>query len=150
VSGVDFQVSANSFFQTNTDQAERLFAVVEEACALTGGETVVDLYSGTGAISLLLARKSRHVYGVELSAAAGADAMRNAAANGMENCPFLSGEVRFVLPQLLDEGVRPEIVVADPPRAGFHPRALGALAALGPARVVYVSCNPATLARDVA
>jgi 23S rRNA (uracil1939-C5)-methyltransferase len=146
---VDFQISANSFFQTNTVQAERLFALVDEACALSGTETVVDLYSGTGAISLLLARKSRHVYGVELADAAVADARRNAAANGIDNCTFLAGEVRHVLPELVRQGVRADVVVADPPRAGFHPKALSALATLAPPRLVYVSCNPATLARDV-
>ncbi len=147
--GVAFQVSANSFFQTNTVQAERLFAIVAEACALEGRETVLDLYSGTGAISLLLARRAARVYGVELSAAAVADAVRNARANGIENCTFVAGEVRHVLPALMREGVTASVVVADPPRAGFHPKALTALAALAPALIVYVSCNPSTLARDV-
>jgi 23S rRNA (uracil1939-C5)-methyltransferase len=144
-----FQVSANSFFQTNTAQAERLFALVIEACELSGSESVVDLYSGTGAISLLLARRCRHVYGIEVSAAAVADAVRNVRANGIENVTFLTGEVRHVLPTLLGDGVRTEVAVADPPRAGFHPKALAALIALAPSRIVYVSCNPATLARDV-
>jgi 23S rRNA (uracil1939-C5)-methyltransferase len=144
-----FQVSANSFFQTNTGQAERLFGAVEAACELTGAQTVVDLYSGTGAISLLLARRCRHVYGIEVAAAAVADAVRNARANRIENCTFLAGEVRHVLPTLVRDGVRAEVVVADPPRAGFHPKALTALVALAPGRLVYVSCNPATLARDV-
>jgi 23S rRNA (uracil1939-C5)-methyltransferase len=147
--GLAFQVSANSFFQTNTRQAERLFEVVAEASALEGDETLMDLYSGTGVISLLLAGRCRHVYGLEVSAAAVADAVRNAAANGITNCTFLTGEVRHVLPGLLAQGVRAEVAVADPPRAGFHPKALKALAALGPKRIVYVSCNPATLARDV-
>lgn len=147
--GLRFQVSANSFFQTNTAQAERLFALVTEACELSGDETVVDLYSGTGAISLGLAQRCRHVYGIEVAQAAVADAVRNARANGIGNCTFLAGEVRHVLPALVRDGVRAEVVVADPPRAGFHPKALAALVALGPARLVYVSCNPATLARDV-
>jgi len=147
--GLEFRVSANSFFQTNTGQAERLFGLVVEACELTGAETVVDLYSGTGAISLLLARRCRRVYGIEVAPAAVEDAVRNARANGIDNCTFLVGEVRHVLPRLIAEGVRAEVVVADPPRAGFHPKALGALATLAPARVVYVSCNPATLARDL-
>jgi 23S rRNA (uracil1939-C5)-methyltransferase len=147
--GVVFQVSANSFFQTNTRQAERLFAVVEAACELTGEETLLDLYSGTGAISLLLARRVRAVYGIEVAAAAVADAVRNARANGIGNCTFLAGEVRHVLPDLMRQGVRASVVVADPPRAGFHPKALSALATLAPARIVYVSCNPSTLARDV-
>jgi len=142
-------VTANSFFQTNTVQAERLFALVAEACALDGGETLMDLYSGTGAISLLLARRVRHVYGIEVAEPAVADAVRNARANGIDNCTFLTGEVRHVLPTLMRDGVRAEVVVADPPRAGFHPKALSALAALAPARLVYVSCNPSTLARDV-
>jgi 23S rRNA (uracil1939-C5)-methyltransferase len=147
--GVTFQISANSFFQTNTVQAEGLFGRVAEACALQGHETVLDLYSGTGAISLLLARRAARVYGIEVSAAAVADAVRNAAANGIDTCTFLTGEVRHVLPALMRDGVRADVVVADPPRAGFHPKALAALAALAPGRVVYVSCNPATLARDV-
>jgi 23S rRNA (uracil1939-C5)-methyltransferase len=144
-----FQVSAGSFFQTNTRQAERLFALVAAACELTGRETVVDLYSGTGAISLLLAGRARHVYGIEVAPAAVADAVRNARANEVDNCTFLAGEVRHVLPRLLAEGVRAEVVVADPPRAGFHPKAIPPLIALAPERIVYVSCNPATLARDL-
>jgi 23S rRNA (uracil1939-C5)-methyltransferase len=147
--GIEFQVSANSFFQTNTAQAGRLFALVLESAALTGDETVFDLYAGTGAISLQLARRCRHVYGVELAPAAVADAARNALANGIANCTFLAGEVRFVLPELIAKGVRARVVVADPPRAGFHPKALRALGQLAPERIVYVSCNPATLARDL-
>jgi 23S rRNA (uracil1939-C5)-methyltransferase len=149
VGGLTFQVSANSFFQTNTRQAERLFDLVVESTALTGAETVFDLYSGTGTISLLLARRSRWVYGVELAQAAIDDAGKNAAANGITNCTFLCGEVRFVLPSLIAKGVTAEVVVADPPRAGFHPKALHALATLGARRIVYVSCNPTTLARDL-
>jgi 23S rRNA (uracil1939-C5)-methyltransferase len=147
--GLGFQISANSFFQTNTEQAERLFALVLQACELEGEETVIDLYAGTGAISLLLARRCRRVYGIEVAAAAVADAVRNARVNGIDNCTFLTGEVRHVLPALFADGLRADVVVADPPRAGFHPKALGALVALAPARLVYVSCNPATLARDV-
>jgi 23S rRNA (uracil1939-C5)-methyltransferase len=149
VGGLQFQVSANSFFQTNTAQAERLFALVLDSAGLEGGETVLDLYSGTGAISLQLARRCRLVYGVEVTQAAVDDAARNAAANGIANCTFLAGEVRFVLPSLIAQGVSAQVVVADPPRAGFHPKALRALLQMGPARIVYVSCNPATLARDV-
>jgi 23S rRNA (uracil1939-C5)-methyltransferase len=149
VGGLEFQVSANSFFQTNTAQAERLFSLVLDSAGLEGGETVLDLYSGTGAISLQLAKRCRWVYGVEVTQAAVDDAARNAAANGIANCTFLAGEVRFVLPQLVSQGVTVQVVVADPPRAGFHPKALRALLQMGPARIVYVSCNPATLARDL-
>jgi 23S rRNA (uracil1939-C5)-methyltransferase len=146
---VTFQVSANSFFQTNTLQAERLFALVTDACELDGSETLLDLYSGTGAISLLLAGRVRWVYGIEVAVAAVDDAIRNARANGIENCTFLAGEVRHVLPDLTRQGVKASVVVADPPRAGFHPKALSALAVMAPGRIVYVSCNPSTLARDV-
>ena len=147
--GLTFQVSPGSFFQTNTVQAERLFALVLDAAALSAEDTAIDLYSGTGAISLLLARRCRWVYGIEVAAPAVADAQKNAELNGIANCTFLCGEVRFELPPLLARGVSAEVVVADPPRAGFHPKALAALRALSPARLVYVSCNPATLARDV-
>ena len=149
VGGLTFQVSANSFFQTNTRQAERLFELVVDSAGLTGGETVLDLYSGTGAISLLLARRCRWVWGIEVAQAAVDDAGVNAAANSITNCTFLSGEVRFVLPSLIAKGVTAEVVVADPPRAGFHPKALHALVTLGARRIVYVSCNPTTLARDL-
>jgi 23S rRNA (uracil1939-C5)-methyltransferase len=147
---LEFSISANSFFQTNTRQAERLFGIVHDYAALTGHEVVFDLYSGTGAISLLLARRARAVYGIELVPAAVEDAARNARGNGIGNCTFLPGEVRHVLPELLRKGVRAEVVVADPPRAGFHPKALKAVLGLAPDRVVYVSCNPGTLARDLA
>jgi 23S rRNA (uracil1939-C5)-methyltransferase len=147
--GLTFQVSAGSFFQTNTAQAERLFGLVLDAAALTGEETVLDLYAGTGAISLLLARRCRRVFGIEVAPAAVADAVRNAEINGITNCTFLAGEVRFALPELISRGVAADVAVCDPPRAGFHPKALAALATLAPARVVYVSCHPATLARDV-
>ena len=147
--GLVFQISANSFFQTNTLQAERLFALVLESTELMGTETVVDLYSGTGAITLLLARRCRWVYGIEVAQTAVDDAQRNAKANGIGNCTFLAGEVRAVLPELIARGIRAEVVVADPPRAGFHPKALRALVTLGPQRIIYVSCNPATLARDL-
>ena len=149
IGGLSFQISANSFFQTNTVQAERLFRLVLDSTELTGAETVVDLYAGTGAISLLLAQRCRWVFGVEVAQAAVDDAGLNAAANGISNCTFLAGEVRFVLPALIARGVTAEVVVADPPRAGFHPKGLHALLRLGPSRIAYVSCNPSTLARDV-
>ena len=115
-----------------------------------GAETVVDLYCGTGAISLVLARRARWIHGVEVVPGAVDDAVRNARANGIANCTFVTGEVRHVIPELARQGLRADVAVADPPRAGFHPKALSALVALAPARIVYVSCNPATLARDLA
>src|SRR5262249_57624713 len=133
-----------------TGEGERVVELVLEAAALDGRETVLDLYAGTGAISLLLARRCRRVYGVEVAQAAVDDAGVNAAVNGIDNCTFIAGEVRFALPTLIAQGIRAEVVVADPPRAGFHPKALRALIELAPSRIVYVSCNPATLPRDVA
>src|SRR5260370_24263769 len=121
VVGLPSRVSANSFSDGNTRQAERLFDLVVESTGLTGTETVLDLYSGTGAISLLLARRARWVYGVELAQAAVDDAGANAAANSITNCTFLSGEVRFVLPELIAQGVTAEGVAADRPPPGVHP-----------------------------
>jgi len=145
---LSFQVSANSFFQTNTVQAERLFGLVEAACEFEGHETIVDLYSGTGAISLLLARRCRRVYGIELVPAAVADAVRNARANGIENCTFLTGEVRHVLPTLIAEACARRRSSPTRPR-GLSSQGAGRARALAPSRIVYVSCNPSTLARDV-
>jgi 23S rRNA (uracil1939-C5)-methyltransferase len=150
IGGLTFQISANSFFQTNSRQAECLFELVLNAAELDPADTAIDLYSGTGAISLLLARQCRWVYGIEVAQAAVDDAARNAAANEIGNCTFVAGEVRFALPTLIAQGVTADVVVADPPRAGFHPKALQALTRLHPARIVYVSCNPSTLARDLA
>src|SRR5262249_36330173 len=146
---LDFSISANSFFQTNTRQAERLFGIGRECAERAGHETTLDLSAGAGAIRWMRARRARHVYGIELAATAIEDAARNARANGINNCTFLPGEVRHVLPELLRRGVKADVVVADPPRAGFHPNALRSLVALAARRLVYVSCNPATLARDL-
>jgi 23S rRNA (uracil1939-C5)-methyltransferase len=109
---------------------------VLDSAGLEGGETVLDLYSGTGAISLQLAKRCRWVYGVEMTQAAVDDAARNAAANGIANCTFLAGEVRFVLPSLIAQGVSAQVVVADPPRGSIQ--ALRVLSQMGPARIVYV------------
>ena len=149
VAGLTFQISANSFFQTNTRQAERLFRLVLEFADLKGPEVVFDLYSGTGAITLLLAQRAKAIYGIEVGGQAVEDAVRNAQANRIDNVRFLQGEVRHVLPDLHRKGVRADVVVADPPRAGLHPKAVSALGTLGPQRIVYVSCNPSTLARDL-
>ena len=114
-----------------------------------GNETVLDLYSGTGAISFLLARRSRHVYGIEVAAEAVEDAVAERARQRIENCTFLAGEVRHVLPELVREGVRADCGGRGPAAGRIPSQGAGAVAALGPERIVYVSCNPATLARDV-
>jgi 23S rRNA (uracil1939-C5)-methyltransferase len=147
---VTFEISADSFFQTNTLQAERLFARLIEHAALTGRETVLDLYCGTGAISLLAARCAARVIGIEGSEAAVADAERNASLNGITNVEFMVGDLRDALRTAPLELPAPDVVILDPPRAGAHPRTIADVARLGPSRILYVSCNPATLARDLA
>lgn len=147
---LSFYVSAASFFQVNPVQAEVLYGQVLRAAGLSGSETVVDAYAGVGAITLALARQARFAYGVEVVPAAVEDARANARLNRVENVEFRTGAVEDVLPTLQQEGVRAAVAVVDPPRAGCSPPVLQALAALGAQRLVYVSCYPATLARDLA
>lgn len=151
--GLEFEASANAFLQTNSRQAEALYAAALDAAGLTGAETVLDLYCGTGTLTLLLARAAREAVGVESVEAAVTAARGNAERNGIANARFVAGEARRVLREWArgerPGGPRPEIVVVDPPRAGLHPRVVARIAELEPRRVVYVSCNPATLARDV-
>jgi 23S rRNA (uracil1939-C5)-methyltransferase len=151
VLGVTFAISANSFFQTNTAQAEILYAMVREEARLTGSEVVFDLYCGTGSIALLLAERAREVIGFEQSAAAVRDARRNADANAIAHARFVEGDVLVSLAADPDGRAwpAPDVCVVDPPRAGLHPRLLPRLAALAPRRIVYVSCNATAAARDV-
>jgi 23S rRNA (uracil1939-C5)-methyltransferase len=146
--GLDLHVSAGSFFQTNSAQAERLFEIVREEAALTGSETVYDLYCGTGTIALVLAEAAREVIGFEIVPSAVADARANAARNGIENARFVEGDALDGLahPDL----PAPEVCVVDPPRAGLHKKLLARLAVLGARRIVYVSCHPGSAANDVA
>lgn len=146
--GVRFAISANSFFQTNTRQAERLFEMVREEAALTGRETVLDLYCGTGSLGLVLASRAARVIGMEQVPEAIADARRNAAQNGIAHAEFHAGDVLELL--RAGEVPRADVLVVDPPRAGLHPRVLPLLAATGARRIVYVSCNPESGARDAA
>lgn len=146
--GLRFRVSPLSFFQVNPDQTEKLYGLALEFAELTGSQTVVDAYCGAGTISLLLARTARRVIGIEIVPEAIADAKENAARNGIENADFLAGASEEVLPRLVREGLTPDVVVVDPPRKGCEEAVLRAIAESAPRRVVYVSCNPATLARD--
>jgi 23S rRNA (uracil1939-C5)-methyltransferase len=152
--GLEFEVTANAFLQTNSRQAEALYTAALEAAALDGGERVLDLYCGTGTLTLLFARASGgEVTGVESVDDAIERARRNAERNGLGGVRFVAGEARRVLREWARGeragAVRPDVVVVDPPRAGLHPRVVARIAELEPRRVVYVSCNPATLARDV-
>lgn len=147
--GLTFEVSANAFLQTNSRQAEALYQAALEEAALIGSERVLDVYCGAGTITLLLAQRAHEVLGLEVSEDAVRAAERNATRNRIANARFLLGEARVLLREW-GEPWTPEVVVVDPPRAGLHPRVVQRLAAMRPVRIVYVSCNPATLARDVA
>lgn len=146
VLGLEFMLSAGSFFQTNSAQAERLFEIVREECALEGGETVYDLYCGTGVIALVLARAAREVIGFELVASAVLDARENARRNGIPNVRFIEGDA---LDGLATRDLPlPDVIVVDPPRSGLHKKVLPRLAALGAKRIVYVSCHHPAAAAD--
>lgn len=145
-----FNISAQSFFQVNSEQAQRLYEKALEFADLQGDETVADVYCGTGTITLFLAQKAKKVYGIEIVAPAIRDAVKNAADNGVINAEFILGDAVEKLPELIKSGVRPDVIVLDPPRAGCGEPVLAAIAQSQPKRVVYVSCNPATLARDLA
>ncbi len=146
---LSFRISPRSFFQVNTRQAEALYGKALEFAGLTGRETVIDAYCGTGTISLFLAQRARKVYGIEIVKPAILDARQNARENHVKNAEFIVGDATAVIPQLYREGIRADVIVTDPPRAGCTPLVLETFAAMRPSRLVYVSCNPATLARDM-
>jgi 23S rRNA (uracil1939-C5)-methyltransferase len=147
--GLRFRVRPNAFLQTNTEMAEALYGLVRDAAALTGAETVYDLYCGTGTIGLSLARSSLTVWGVEISEESVACAIENAELNGIGNAAFFAGNVSQSLAELRDRAGAPDVVVVDPPRAGLAGKALRRTGELGAERIVYVSCNPTTLASDL-
>ncbi len=141
-----FEISANSFFQTNTAGAAQLYAIVKKYAELSGSETVIDLYSGTGTIPILLSEVAKEVVGLEMAPTAVEDARRNCRMNRVENCRFLLGDIRHSLPKISH---RPDLLIIDPPRVGIHPDVVKQVLALSAERIVYVSCNPPTLARDL-
>lgn len=141
-----FDVSANSFFQTNTRQAEKLYDTVRQYAALTGDQTVVDLYTGTGTIAIWLSAEAGKIVGLEIAESAVADAGKNCEKNNITNCSFISGDIRSCISQI---SIRPDVMIIDPPRAGMHKDVVKAILEMAPGRIVYVSCNPATLARDL-
>jgi 23S rRNA (uracil1939-C5)-methyltransferase len=147
--GLVFEAGANAFLQTNSRQADALYACALDFAEITDETRVLDLYCGAGTITLLAARQAREALGFEMVEDAVRAAERNAARNGVGNVRFRLGETRRLLREW-DESWTPEVVIVDPPRAGLHDRVVDRIAGLGPRRVVYVSCNPATLARDLA
>jgi 23S rRNA (uracil1939-C5)-methyltransferase len=147
--GLRFRVRPNAFLQTNTAMAERLYGIAGELAALTGGETVYDLYCGIGTIGLTLASRALTVWGVEVSEESVACALENADLNGISNAAFFAGEAADALAELRERAGDPDVVVVDPPRAGLSNKAVRRLGRLEAARIVYVSCNPTTLAGNV-
>jgi 23S rRNA (uracil1939-C5)-methyltransferase len=146
LSGLRFRISPDAFFQTNTEMAERLYGAAAELAALSGREKVIDLFCGIGTISLVLALDAGEVWGVELVEEAVADAIENAKLNGVDNASFFAGDVRLVMRELLERSGSPDVVVVDPPRAGLSQKVVRRIIEAEAQRIVYVSCNPTTLA----
>jgi 23S rRNA (uracil1939-C5)-methyltransferase len=146
VGGLEFEISANSFFQTNTRGAGRLYETVKKYAALSGKETVVDLYSGTGTIAISLADSAIDVIGIEIAETALNDAVNNCRINRVSNCRFILGDIKNCLSQV---SATPDVMVIDPPRSGMHKDVVKQVLDMAPLRIVYVSCNPATMARDI-
>jgi 23S rRNA (uracil1939-C5)-methyltransferase len=144
--GLRFRISPDAFFQTNTEMAEVLYGAAAEFAGLGGREKVLDLYCGIGTIALVLALDSAEVWGVELIDEAVADAIRNAKLNGVDNARFFAGDVRLVMRELLEQSGSPDVVVVDPPRAGLSQKVVRRIIEAEAQRIVYVSCNPTTLA----
>ncbi len=149
IGDIQFAISARSFYQVNPEQTKVLYDKALEYAQLDGNETVIDAYCGIGSISLFLAQKAKKVYGVEIVPEAIEDAKRNAELNNMTNAEFAVGEAEVVIPNWYKEGVIADTIVVDPPRKGCDEALLNTIIDMKPKRVVYVSCNPATLARDL-
>ena len=147
--GSEFRLSFQSFVQVNPEQTKVLYHKVLEYAGLTGKETVIDVYCGIGTITLALASQAKCAIGIEVVEQAVRDARESTAANGVENAEFHAAPAEKVLPELASRGVRADVVVVDPPRKGCERAALDAIVKMGPVRIVYVSCDPATLARDL-
>ena len=147
--GLTFRLSVPSFYQVNREQAEVLYGRALAFAGLTGRETVLDLYCGIGTITLVMARQAKRAIGAEVIPAAVEDAKANAARNEVTNAEFLCAEAALAAQTLADRGLRPDGICVDPPRKGLAPAVIDAIVQMAPQRLVYVSCDPATLARDV-
>jgi 23S rRNA (uracil1939-C5)-methyltransferase len=147
--GLRFRVGPKSFYQTNSRQAARLYSIVKELAQLSGEENVYDLYTGTGTIACYLSSGASRVTGIEYIEEAVADARINAAENGIVNTAFFAGDIKDIFNEaMFEERGRPDVIITDPPRAGMHVDVISAMLHSGAKRIVYVSCNPATQARD--
>ncbi len=147
---LDFLISPDAFFQTNTEMAEQLYAIAREYAGLRGHERVYDLYCGIGTIGLSLAARAREVIGVEIVEPAVSDAIANARINEIENARFFAGDIRLAMRELVERTGRPDLAVIDPPRAGLSAKIVRRIVEAAPSRIVYVSCNPTTLAPNAA
>ena len=148
--GLKFKVGPKSFYQTNTEQAYILYKVAREFAGLTGNELVYDLYTGTGTIANFVASKARKVIGIEYVPEAIEDAKVNSKINGIENTEFFAGDMKDILNRdFIEKHGKPDIIITDPPRAGMHQDVIDTILFADPRRIVYVSCNPATQARDL-
>ncbi len=147
---LDLRISAEAFFQTNTEMAEVLYGVAAEYAALEGWERVFDLYCGIGSIALTLAPRAGELWGIELVEQAVADAIEGARRNEITKARFFAGDTRLALPELLERAGRPDVIVVDPPRAGLSKKVVHRIVDASPRRIVYVSCNPTTLAPNAA
>lgn len=146
-----FKIGPKSFYQTNSEQAYKLYSIAKEFAALTGNEVVYDLYTGTGTIAQFISDKASKVIGIEYVKEAIEDARINAEANGITNCTFFDGDMKDILTaDFIKEHGKPEVMIIDPPRAGMHPDVVKVIMEAAPERIVYVSCNPASQARDLA
>lgn len=149
--GLKFKIGPKSFFQTNRDQALRLYQTALEFAGLTGEETVYDMYTGTGTIAAFLARHAKKIVGIEYIESAIRDAKENSTLNGITNTHFFAGDIlRVLTDDFIAENGRPDVIVTDPPRAGMHEKVVHQILKIAPEKIVYVSCNPATQARDLA
>jgi 23S rRNA (uracil1939-C5)-methyltransferase len=148
--GLKFRIGPKSFFQTNSAQAYNLYKVVREFAGLTGNEIVYDLYTGTGTIAQFIAKDAKKVAGIDYVPSAINDAVENASLNGINNVFFFTGDIKELLNNdFLQEQGRPDVIITDPPRAGMHKDVVESILAIMPQKIVYVSCNPATQARDI-
>jgi 23S rRNA (uracil1939-C5)-methyltransferase len=146
---MNFEISSQSYYQINPLQTEKLYEKVREYAGLTGKETVFDLYCGVGTIGLILAKDAAKVIGIESVKPAVIDANRNATINGIVNAEFITGKAEDALPKLIEEGARADLIILDPPRSGCDPQLLESVVLAEPDKIIYVSCDPATLARDI-
>src|SRR5699024_10520387 len=149
IGDIRFAISAQSFYQVNSPQTKKLYDKALEYAAIDSDDVVIDAYCGIGTISLFMAQKAKKVYGVEVVPEAVSDEKKNAKLNGITNAEFVTGQAEKVMPWWRAQGLKPDVIVVDPPRKGCDEALLEAMIDMQPRRIVYVSCNPSTLARDL-